>query len=181
VWKSLSPLQQEQVRSALRDAFLSWLARNQKENADALKEFREKHGVQVLRTPPEILLAYLKAWDDMAAGGVGAQPVLQEGVDSQRQWASVVGAGEALHAAAVLVRRELLLADRPEARGEARQKPNEQAGADGRRPGAADQPLLRRGALRRPAVHLRRAADRREGRVVGGDDVAAQTRQVFRT
>src|SRR5205814_327017 len=67
VWKSLSAMQQEQVRSALRDAFLSWIARNQKENADALKEFREKHGVQVLRTPPEILLAYLKAWDDMAA------------------------------------------------------------------------------------------------------------------
>ncbi|HEX6157976.1 MAG TPA: TRAP transporter substrate-binding protein, partial [Burkholderiales bacterium] len=50
VWKSLAPLQQEQVRSALRDAFISWIAKNQKENADALREFREKHGVQVLRT-----------------------------------------------------------------------------------------------------------------------------------
>ena len=67
------------MRSALRDAFISWIARNQKENADALKEFREKHGVQVLRTPPEILIAYLKAWDDLAKEEAGAQPVLQEG------------------------------------------------------------------------------------------------------
>lgn len=42
VWKSLSPVAQGQVRSALRDTFLSWIARNQKENADALKEFIKK-------------------------------------------------------------------------------------------------------------------------------------------
>jgi len=90
VWKSLSPVNQEQVRSALRDAFISWIARNQKENADALKEFREKHGVQVLRTPPDILLAYLKAWDDMAAEEAGRNPFFKKVWDSQRQWASVV-------------------------------------------------------------------------------------------
>jgi TRAP-type mannitol/chloroaromatic compound transport system substrate-binding protein len=89
VWKSLSTLQQEQVRSALRDAFISWIARNQKENADALKEFREKHGVQVLRTPPEILLAYLKAWDDMAAEESGKNPFFKKVFESQRAWAAI--------------------------------------------------------------------------------------------
>src|SRR3954452_4567837 len=90
VWKSFTPVQQEQVRSALRDAFISWLARNQKENADALKEFREKHGVQVLRTPPEILLAYLKAWDDMASEEAARNPFFKKTWESQRQWASIV-------------------------------------------------------------------------------------------
>jgi TRAP-type mannitol/chloroaromatic compound transport system substrate-binding protein len=90
IWKSLSPVHQEQVRSALRDAFISWIARNQKENADALKEFREKHGVQVLRTPPEILVAYLKAWDDMANEEAGRNPFFKKVLESQRQWAAIV-------------------------------------------------------------------------------------------
>jgi TRAP-type mannitol/chloroaromatic compound transport system substrate-binding protein len=90
VWKSLAPVQQELVRSALRDAFISWIARNQKENADALKEFREKHGVQVLRTPPDILVAYLKAWEDLAKEEAGRNPFFKKVWDSQRAWASVV-------------------------------------------------------------------------------------------
>jgi TRAP-type mannitol/chloroaromatic compound transport system substrate-binding protein len=90
VWKSLAPVQQEQVRSALRDAFISWIAKNQRENADALKEFREKHGVQVLRTPPDILVAYLKAWEDLAKEEAGRNPFFKKVWDSQRAWASVV-------------------------------------------------------------------------------------------
>ena len=89
VWKSLSPVAHEQVRSALRDTFISWLARNQKENADALKEFREKHGVHVLRTPPDILIAYLKAWDDLAAEESARSPFFKKVMDSQRAWAEV--------------------------------------------------------------------------------------------
>src|ERR1700704_675085 len=89
IWKSLSAQQQEQVRSALRDTFISWLARNQKENADALKEFREKHGVQVLRTPPEILVAYLKAWEGLANEEAARNPFFKKVWDSQRAWASV--------------------------------------------------------------------------------------------
>ena len=89
VWKSLAPVQQEQVRSALRDAFISWIARNQKENADAMKEFREKHGVQVLRTPPEILIAYLNAWDGLAAEEAGRSPFFKKVYDSQRAWAAI--------------------------------------------------------------------------------------------
>jgi TRAP-type mannitol/chloroaromatic compound transport system substrate-binding protein len=89
VWKSLTPLQQEWVRSALRDAFLSWIAKNQRENADALKEMREKHGVQVLRTPPDILVAYLKAWDDLAQEEANRNAFFKKVWDSQRAWASV--------------------------------------------------------------------------------------------
>ena len=161
VWKSLAPVQQEQVRSALRDAFISWIAKNQKENADALKEFREKHGVQVLRTPPDILIAYLKAWDDLAQEESGSSPFFKKVYGFAARLGGGQRAGEALHAAALLLRRELLLAGKPQARGS--KKCHERApGVHGRRPGAADQPLLRRGALRQPAVHRRHPAHRRK-------------------
>ena len=50
VWKSLTPTQQEQIKSAANETFLLWWAKWQKQNAEALKELQEKHGVQVLRT-----------------------------------------------------------------------------------------------------------------------------------
>jgi TRAP-type mannitol/chloroaromatic compound transport system substrate-binding protein len=90
VWKSLAPQQQEWVRSALRETFLIWIAKNQKENADALKEMREKHGVQVLRTPPDILVAYLKAWEDLAQEEAARNPFFKKTWESQRRYASVV-------------------------------------------------------------------------------------------
>jgi TRAP-type mannitol/chloroaromatic compound transport system substrate-binding protein len=89
VWKSLTPLQQEIFRSANRDAFISWSARYQRQNADALKELQEKHGVKVLRTPPEILIAYLKAWDGFAEEESARNPVFKKIYDSQRAWAAV--------------------------------------------------------------------------------------------
>jgi TRAP-type mannitol/chloroaromatic compound transport system substrate-binding protein len=90
VWNSLSALHKEAVRSALRDAFLSWTSKYQKENADALKELQEKHGVRVLRTPPEILIAYLKAWEALANEEAGRNPFFKKVWDSQRAYASVV-------------------------------------------------------------------------------------------
>src|SRR6476646_8794964 len=50
VWKSLTPQQQEIVKSAANETFLIWHAKWQRQNADALKEMQEKHGVQILRT-----------------------------------------------------------------------------------------------------------------------------------
>ncbi|MGE3160432.1 MAG: TRAP transporter substrate-binding protein [Burkholderiales bacterium] len=90
VWNSLSPLHKEAVRSALRDAFVTWTAKYQKENADALRELQEKHGVRVLRTPPEILIAYLKAWEDLAKEEAGRSPFFKKVWDSQRAYAAVV-------------------------------------------------------------------------------------------
>ena len=53
VWKSLKPQHQEIIKSAANETFLVWWAKWQKQNADAVKEMQEKHGVQVLRTPPK--------------------------------------------------------------------------------------------------------------------------------
>jgi len=67
VWKSLTPTQQEIIKSAVKDTFLTFSMRWQKMNADALDELIKKHGVIVRRTPADILTASLKAWDEVVA------------------------------------------------------------------------------------------------------------------
>ncbi|HVL35592.1 MAG TPA: TRAP transporter substrate-binding protein [Burkholderiales bacterium] len=90
VWKGLSAQQQEVVRSATVETFLRWWARWQKQNADAIEEMRTKHGVQILRTPPDILVAFLKAWDEIAAEESAKNPFFKRVLDSQREYASKV-------------------------------------------------------------------------------------------
>ena len=90
VWNSLTPLQQEIIRSAVKDTFLSWSIRWQKQNADAIKEMLEKHGVKILRTPTDIVIASLKAWDEIAAEEMAKNPVFKKVYDSQREYASKV-------------------------------------------------------------------------------------------
>ena len=90
VWKGLSAQQQESIRSATTETFLRWWVRWQKQNADAIEEMRTKHGVQILRTPPDILIAFLKAWDQMAAEESAKNPFFKKVLDSQREYASKV-------------------------------------------------------------------------------------------
>ena len=90
VWKSLNPAQQQAVNSAINDAFISWLTRWQKQNADAIEEMIKKQGVQIRRTPPEILLASLKAWDEVAAENSAKNPTFKKVYESQREYAAKV-------------------------------------------------------------------------------------------
>jgi TRAP-type mannitol/chloroaromatic compound transport system substrate-binding protein len=90
VWKGLTPPQQEAVNSAIRDAFIMWLTRWQKQNADAIEEMIVKHGVQVRRTPPDILIATLKAWDEVAAENSAKSALFKKVYESQREYAAKV-------------------------------------------------------------------------------------------
>jgi TRAP-type mannitol/chloroaromatic compound transport system substrate-binding protein len=90
VWNGLSAPQQEMIRVAANDTFLIWWAKWQRQNADAIKELQEKHGVQILRTPPAILIAFLKTWDAIAAEESAKNPFFKKVHDSQRAYASVV-------------------------------------------------------------------------------------------
>ncbi len=90
VWKSLPVTQQEIIRSAVNDTYIRWWVRWQKQNADALDEMRTKYGTQILRTPPEILTAFLKAWDQIAAEESAKNPFFKKVLDSQRTYASKV-------------------------------------------------------------------------------------------
>ncbi len=90
VWKGFTPTQQEAVNSAGRDTFILWLTRWQKQNADAMEELVQKHGVQIRRTPPDILLATLKAWDEVAAENSAKSPTFKKVYESQRAYAAKV-------------------------------------------------------------------------------------------
>ena len=90
VWKGLSPTQQEIIKSAANETFIVWWAKWQRQNADAIKELQEKHGVHILRTPPDILLEFLKTWDTIAAEESQKNPFFKKVLDSQRAYASLV-------------------------------------------------------------------------------------------
>ena len=109
VWKSFTPQQQEAWRSATLETFVRWGVRWQKQNADAIEEMRTKHGTQMLRTPPAILIDVPQDLGQDRRRGVGEEPVLQEGARLAARVRVQGGAGEALHVPAVLVRGELLL------------------------------------------------------------------------
>jgi len=90
VWKSFSPQQQEAARSATLETFMRWWVKWQRQNADALVEMQQKHGTQILRTPPDVLTAFLKAWDEIAKEESDKSPFFKKVLDSQREFASKV-------------------------------------------------------------------------------------------
>lgn len=90
VWKGLTPQQQEAIRSASTETLVRWWVKWQKQNADAIDEMRTKYGTQILRTPPDILIAFLKAWDEIAKEESAKNPFFKKVLDSQREYASKV-------------------------------------------------------------------------------------------
>ena len=90
IWKALSPTHQEIIKSAANETFLIWWSKWQRQNADAIKELQEKHGVRILRTPPDILNEFLKTWDLIAKEEGAKNPFFKKVHDSQRAYASLV-------------------------------------------------------------------------------------------
>jgi len=90
VWASLPTQHQEAIRSATTEVFLRWWVRWQRQNADAIEEMRTKHGTQILRTPPDILIAFLKAWDEIAKEESAKNHFFKKVLDSQRAYAAKV-------------------------------------------------------------------------------------------
>lgn len=90
VWASFKPQQQEAVRSAVSETFLRWWVKWQRQNADAIEEMQQKHGTQILRTPPAILTAFFKAWDEIAKEESAKNPFFKKVLDSQRAYAAKV-------------------------------------------------------------------------------------------
>ena len=132
VWKGFTPQQQEAVRAATVETFVRWGVRWQKQNADAIEEMRTKHGTQILRTPPDDPDRLPQDLGQDRGGGVGEEPVLQEGARLAARVRGEGGAGEALHVPAVLVRGELLLPGRSAAaaaKGKAKQRNVDEGGA----------------------------------------------------
>lgn len=90
VWKGLGKVNQEIIKAVATEVLLKWWVRWQKQNADALKEMREKHKVNLLKTPNDIHIEFLKAWDRIAAREAERNPFFKKVMESQKAWASVV-------------------------------------------------------------------------------------------
>ena len=90
IWRGLKPEQQELMKTVASETFVIWWAKWQRQNADAIKELQEKHGVRILRTPPDILVEFLKTWDIVAAEEGKKNPFFKKVHDSQRAYASLV-------------------------------------------------------------------------------------------
>ncbi len=90
VWKGLKPEHQEMIKSAAAETFVVWWAKWQRQNADAIATLQEKHGVQILRTPPDILIAFLKTWDKIAAEESAKSPFFKKVHASQKAYAEKV-------------------------------------------------------------------------------------------
>jgi TRAP-type mannitol/chloroaromatic compound transport system substrate-binding protein len=89
VWKGLSPLDQELIKSAATETLFVWWAKWQRQNAEALAELRDKHKVNIETTPPDIHIEFLKAWDKVAAKYAASDPAFKEAWDSLKAWAEV--------------------------------------------------------------------------------------------
>ena len=72
------------------ETFIIWWSKWQRQNADAIRELQVKHGVQILRTPPDILIAFLKAWDKIAKEEESKNAFFKKTHDSQREYAALV-------------------------------------------------------------------------------------------
>jgi TRAP-type mannitol/chloroaromatic compound transport system substrate-binding protein len=90
VWASLPPQNQEAIRSAVTETYLRWWVKWQRQNADAIEEMRTKHGTQILRTQPEILIAFYKAWEEIAKEESAKNPFFKKVLDSQHAYAAKV-------------------------------------------------------------------------------------------
>jgi TRAP-type mannitol/chloroaromatic compound transport system substrate-binding protein len=89
-WDKLPEDLQEIIRNAAQATFYRWWVAWQKQNATAYKEMVEKHGVEVHRTPKDVLDTFLKTYDAILEQKVAADPFIKKVVDSQKAYASLV-------------------------------------------------------------------------------------------
>jgi TRAP-type mannitol/chloroaromatic compound transport system substrate-binding protein len=92
VWESLTPDLQEIMRSATWEATFRYMVKLNKLNADALEKLREG-GINIHRTPEDILVETLKSWDAIAEKEAAANPYFKTVYESQRSYASKVVPG----------------------------------------------------------------------------------------
>ncbi|HSF31374.1 MAG TPA: TRAP transporter substrate-binding protein [Candidatus Tectomicrobia bacterium] len=90
VYDKLSADLQEIIKVASKEVWFSWWAKFQKANAEAYKEMVEKHGVQVYKTPDDILQKFMEVYDKLIERQMAADPFVKKVMESQRQWASLV-------------------------------------------------------------------------------------------
>jgi TRAP-type mannitol/chloroaromatic compound transport system substrate-binding protein len=90
VWDKLPDDLREIIKTAAQSTFFHWWVRWQRQNADAYKELIEKHGVEVHRTPDDILITFLKTYDKILQQKVEQDSFIKKVVESQKNYASLL-------------------------------------------------------------------------------------------
>ena len=90
VWDKLPPDLQAIMKGAAAENALRSLLRFNRRDAEALRDFKDKHKVNLVKTPDDILIAYLKAWDKIAAQEAAKDPFFKKVLESQRVYADLV-------------------------------------------------------------------------------------------
>lgn len=88
-WDALPADLQGIVRAAVDQTYLEYWARITRESSLLLREMKEKHGVNVMLTPPRVHEAILKAWDRLAEKE-SKDPFFRKVYDSMRSYAADV-------------------------------------------------------------------------------------------
>ncbi len=92
-FKALAPDLQEIIKMAATETYLRWWLTYVRENSKALSEMREKQGVNVRRTPPEVLLKQLETWDAVREKFAKEDAFFAKVMESQRAYAATVVPG----------------------------------------------------------------------------------------
>jgi len=89
VWKSFTPQQQEAANSAVKDTFITWITRCRSRTPMRWKKWcRSTAAGSCARA--DILLASLKAWDEVAKENSDKSPTFKKVYESQRAYAAKV-------------------------------------------------------------------------------------------
>ena len=90
IWRSLTKGQQAAIRASAYESYLNWLTWIQAKNGTALAEMVRDHGVKVMQTPPDILVAELKTIDQMFEEESAKNAWFKKVLASQKAWAAKV-------------------------------------------------------------------------------------------
>jgi TRAP-type mannitol/chloroaromatic compound transport system substrate-binding protein len=81
-WESLSEQHRAILEQACGDSLQDMIAEGEATQWKAMKELRDKHGVKLMRWPPEILRAMEKGWAEVAAEEAAKNPNFKRVHDS---------------------------------------------------------------------------------------------------
>ena len=90
VWNKLPDDLKAIVETACIFTFIRWQAKFNKYNSEALTELREKHKVNIRKTPDDVLYTFLKGWDKLAKEESARDPFFKKVLESQKAFASIV-------------------------------------------------------------------------------------------
>jgi len=90
VWDKLPKNFQAIIRYASISTFILWQSKFVYDNSVGLRDLTEKYGVNVQKTPDEILYTFLKNWDEIAAEEAAKNPFFKKVFQSQKDYAGTV-------------------------------------------------------------------------------------------